>query len=138
MLNYKVRIPVQEINGRSIGREITRRFGNEGQHQYLNDVDKTALEFLRAANSFVYDAYEDGAEMRNCAFILRQPGREFVIISGNGDWEYDFCEDQNGAIYGRSVRKPLVDYIYDLAKKCVVRLFSMVWGGSIFKALTSG
>ena len=144
--NYQVQIRVQEINGRAIGREITRRCGNEGQHRYLNDVDWTTLRFLRAANSFIPDARDDGADMRNCAFILRQPGREFVIISGDGDWEYDFCEDADGEIYGRCVRKPFLRYVWDGAKSAVVRLFSFVastvtgfltGGLSGFRALTN-
>ena len=108
-----VRIRVEEINGRAIGREITQRCGNEGQHPYLNDVDWTTLRFLRAANSFIPDARDDGANMRNCAFILRQPGRDFFIISGNGDWEYDFCEDADREIYGRCVRKPFLRYAWE-------------------------
>ena len=89
----------------------------------MNDEDWTTLRFLRAANSFIPDARDDGADMQNCAFILRQPGREFVIISGNGDWEYDFCEDADGEIYGRCVRKPFLRYVWDGAKSAVVRLF---------------
>ena len=123
MQYYRIRIEVDEINGRAIGREITKRCGNEGQHLYLNDVDRTTLRFLRAAHSFIPDAKADGANMRNCAFILRQPERERVIISGNGDWEYDFCEGANGEIYGRCVRKPFLRYVWDGAKSCVVRLF---------------
>ena len=121
---YKIRIEVDEINGRAIGKEIRNRCGNEGQHLYLNDVDRTTLRFLRAAHSFIPDAKGDGANMRNCAFILRQPGRERVIISGNGDWEYDFCEDADREIYGRCVRKPFLRYAWDGAKSAVVRLFS--------------
>ncbi|CAH3195645.1 unnamed protein product [Porites evermanni] len=144
--NYQVKIRVQEINGRAIGREITRRCGNEGQHRYLNDVDWTTLRFLRAANSFIPDARDDGADMRNCAFILRQPGREFfVIISGNGDWEYDFSEDADGEIYGRCVRKPFLRYVWDGTKSLVVRVISfaastaagfLTGGLSGFRALT--
>ena len=143
--NYQVKISVQEINGRAIGREITRRCGNEGQHRYLNDVDWTTLRFLRAANSFIPDARDDGANMRNCTFILRQPGREFVIISGNGDWEYDFSEDADGEIYGRCVRKPFLRYVWDGAKSLVVRVISfaastaagfLTGGLSGFRALT--
>jgi len=143
--NYQVQIRVQEINGRAIGREITRRCGNEGQHRYLNDVDWTTLRFLRAANSFIPDARDDGANMRNCAFILRQPGREFVIISGNGDWEYDFSEDADGEIYGRCVRKPFLRYVWDGTKSLVVRVISfaastaagfLTGGLSGFRALT--
>ncbi|CAH3145341.1 unnamed protein product [Porites evermanni] len=123
---YLSRVRILEINGRAIGREITRRCGNEGQHRYLNNVDWTTLRFLRAANSLLPDARDDGANMRNCAFILRQPGREFVIISGNGDWEYDFSEDADGEIYGRCVRKPFLRYAWDGAKSAVVRIFSFV------------
>ena len=137
MQNYQVRIRVQEINGRAIGREITRRCGNEGQHLYLNDEDWTTLRFLRAANSFIPDARDDGADMRNCAFILRQPGREFVIISGNGDWEFDFCEDADGEIYGRCVRKPFLRYVWDGVTSAVVRLCCCV-ASTVAGFLTGG
>lgn len=62
--------------------------------------------------------------MKNTAFILRQPGREIVLKSGNGDWEYDFCEDTDGEIYGRCIRKPLRRYVYDKATSIVVRIFN--------------
>lgn len=115
-------ILVTEINGRTIGKEITKRCGNEGRHAYLEDEDKATLRFLRAANSFVPDAEDDGADMKNAAFILRQPGREFVLKSGNGDWEYDFCEDSDGEIYGRCVRQSLFHYVYDKARSAIVRI----------------
>lgn len=115
-------IPVTEINGRTIGREILKRCGNEGQHPYLDRGDVTTLRFLRAANSFIHDALDDGADMRNTAFILRQPCREIVLKSGNGDWEYDFCEDFDGDIYGRCVRKPLLRFMWDKTKSAVVRI----------------
>ena len=75
--------------------------------------------------------------MRNCAFTLRQPGREFVIFSGNGDWEYDFCEDEEGEIYGRCARKPFLRYVWDGAKSAVVRLFSFV-ASTVTGFLTGG
>ena len=137
MQKYQVRICVLDINGRAIGREITRRCGNEGQHLYLNDEDWTTLRFLRAANSFIPDARDDGADMRNCAFILRQPGREFVIISGNGDWEFDFCEDADGEIYGRCVRKPFLRYVWDGVTSAVVRLCCCV-ASTVAGFLTGG
>ena len=108
-------------------------------------MDRTTLIFLRAANSFIPDATDDGANMRNCAFILRQPGREFVVISGDGDWEYDFCEDADGEIYGRCVRKPFLRYAWDGTKSLIVRLFALgafraaglyTGGLSRFRALT--
>ena len=121
---YEFKIRVNEITGLVIGKEIRKRCGNEGWHLYLDDVDRITLRFLRAANSFIPDAREDGANMRNCAFILRQPGSEFVIISGDGDWEYDFCEGADGEIYGRCQRMPLLRYAWDAAKSAVVRVFT--------------
>ena len=82
------------------------------------------MRFLRLAGSLKPVASDDGANMRNCAFTLRQPGREIVIISGNGNWEYDFCEDVDGEIYGRCARKPFLRYFWDAAKSSVVRLRS--------------
>ena len=105
---------------------------------------KTTLRFLRAADSFIPDAEDDGADLRNAAFILRQPGREFAIIAGDGDWEYDFCEDADGDIYGRCIRKPFLRFAWDEVKSTVFRIFSSVasWaagflpGGSALAALT--
>ena len=85
-------------------------------------MDWATLRFLRVVNSFIPDARDDGANMRNCAIVLRQPGREIVIISGDGDWEYDFCEDVDGEIYGRCIHKPFQRYFWDAAKLSVVRL----------------
>ena len=122
--NFKdsfVRIHVHEINGRATGRELTLRCGHEEQHRYLNDVNLTTLRFLRVVNSFIPHAIDDGANMRNCAIVLRQPRREFVIISGDGDWEYDFCEEADGEIYGRCIRKPFRRYVWDGAKAFVDR-----------------
>ena len=113
---------VNEISGLAIGKQIVKLCGNEGNHPYLNDVDRTTVTFLRAVISFIPDARDDGTNMRNCAFILRQPKREFVIISGDGDWAYDFCEDADGKIYGRCQRIPFARYAWDAAKSAVVRL----------------
>ena len=111
-----------------IGREIRKRCGNEGWHPYLDEVGRTTLRFLRAANTFIRDAEEDGADMENAAFILRQPGREFVIISGDGDLEYDFCDDDDGEICGRCERKPFLYYVWDNVKSKAVRVFSFLVG----------
>ena len=129
-------IPVREINGRTIGKEIRKRCGNEGQHPHLDPGDATTLRFLRAANSFIHDAKDDGADMKNAAFILRQPCREIVLKSGNGDWEYDFCEDFDGDIYGRCVRKPLLRFMWDETKSAVVRIVQ--FAGSLVPAVLSG
>ena len=111
-----------EINGSTIAKEIIKRCRNEGRHAYLEDEDKATLRFLRAANSFIPDAEEDGADMKNVAFILRIPGREIVLKSGNGDWEYDFCEDSDGEIYGRCIRQALFHNVYDKATSAVVTI----------------
>lgn len=123
-LQYYTNIPVREINGRTIGREIIKRCGHEGRHPHLEGEDEATLRFLRAANSFITDAEDDGADMKNAAFILRQPGREIVLKSGNGDWEYDFFEDSDGEIYGRCIRQPFFHYVYDKATSAVERIFN--------------
>ena len=64
--------------------------------------------------------------MENTAFILRLPGREIVLKSGDGDWEYDFCEDSDGVIYGRCVRQPFLRYIWDSDTSQVVRIVKFV------------
>lgn len=137
-----VKIFVNEITPATLGRQVVRRCGNEGQHGYLDAAGYTTLQFLRAAISFVPDALDDGADMRNAAFILSQPGREFLIQSGNGDWEFYFSEDQYGEIYGRNVRKPFLRYLWDGAKSVVCRIGSAIGGllsitGSSLRALTA-
>ena len=132
-------IRVNEITGYTLGRELVRRCGNEGQHPHLDDVVYTTLRFLRAAISFIPDAMNDGADMRNAAFILSQPGREFIIQAGSGDWEFYFSEEEDGEIYGRCVRKPFLRYVWDGVKSVVSRiggLFSLA--GRSLLALTSG
>jgi len=119
---------VKEITGVTLGRELVRRCGNEGRHGYLDAAGYTTLQFLRAAITFVPDALDDGADMCNAAFILLQPGREFLIQSGSGDWEFYFAEDQYGEIYGRNVRKPFLRYVWDGAKSLVRRIGSAIGG----------
>ena len=87
-----------------LGKEITKRCGNEGRHKDLKKSGETTLRFLQTAISFVPDAIKDGADLTNAAFIFAQPGREFVIKSGNGDWEFYFSEDDSDEILGRCVR----------------------------------
>jgi len=142
--NYSrdVKIFVHKITAATLGSELVRRCGNEGQHGYLDAAGRTTLRFLRAAISFVPDALDDGADMQNAAFILSQPGREFLIQSGNGDWEFYFSEDQYGEIYGRNVRKPFLRYAWDGVKSVVRRIGSAIGGllsitGSSLRALTA-
>lgn len=96
---------VKKISSTFLGREITKRCGNEGQHNNLEEKDKTTLRFLQAAISYISEATDLGADLSNAAFIFSQPGREFVIQAGNGDWEFFFSEDLNNTIHGHCVRK---------------------------------
>ncbi|KAJ7389458.1 hypothetical protein OS493_031427 [Desmophyllum pertusum] len=120
--SYPLRIYVDEITAPVLGRELVRRCGNEGQHRYLDAIGHTTLRFLRAAISFIPDALNDGGNMRNAAFILSQPGREFLIQAGSGDWEFYFSEYANGAIYGRCVRKPFLRYVWMVSGPLLVVL----------------
>ena len=51
----------------------------EGRHPYLEGEDEATSRLLRAINSFISEAEEDGTDIKNAAFILRQPGREIVL-----------------------------------------------------------
>ena len=123
-----VRIYVNQITSPVLGRELVRRCGNEGQHRYLGDTGYTTLRFLRAAISFIPDALDDGANLRNAAFIFAQPGREFLIQAGRGDWEFYFSEDDRGDISGRCVRKPFRRYIWDGCRSIICRVSCAVGG----------
>ena len=70
---------VKKISSTFLGREITKRCGNEGQHNDLEEKDKTTLKFLQAAISYISVATNMGADLSNAAFIFSQPGKEFVI-----------------------------------------------------------
>ena len=97
--------------------------GNEGQHPYLDEIGKATLKFLRASISFIPEAMEAGADMRNASFIYAQPGREFVIRAGNGDWEFYFSQ-KDDEISCHCVRKPMFRYVWDGIKWLVSRVFS--------------
>lgn len=131
----KVRIRVVKITSTSLGRELIKRCGNEGNHLYLDDTSRKTLRFLRAAISFIPAACDDGADMSNAAFIFAQPGREFVIEAGDRDWEFYFSEDQYGSICGRCVRMRLRHYVWDKAKSAV-RCFGYIFGRYSLTLLT--
>jgi len=118
---------MEEITVRALGKVLTAECGNEGRHLYLNDEEKVTLQFLREAISFVPFALATGADMRNASFLLAQPGREFAIVAGKGDWEFYFCYDQYGAIFGYCVRKPWIRYAWDSIKSIVCRAGSYLF-----------
>lgn len=93
-----------------------RRCGNEGRHPYLDATEKTTLQFLRTAIDFIAKAItEVGANMRNTSFIFAHPGNEFVITSGDGDWEFYFSKPGDQiSVY--CVRKPRYRYLWDGVK----------------------
>ncbi len=89
------------------------------------------LQFLRAAISFIPVAMGDDANMRNAAFILTLPAGDFMIQAGNGDWEFVFTQEQDGNIYGRCVRQPVLRYMWDAFRSVVVRIPLSIAGPSL-------
>ena len=117
---------MKEITSPILGRELIKRCGNEGHHPYLDEQGKTTLKFLRASISFIPEVIEVGGDLCNASFIFSQPGREFVITSGNGDWEFYFSQGYGDEIYGRCVRKPTLRYIWDNVTSTVRRIGSFL------------
>ena len=115
---------MREITVPRLGQVLVWTCGNEGQHRYLSEAGKATLKFLRAAITFVPFAMDAGADMRNASFLFSQPGREFSIVAGKGDWEFCFSQDYNGDIFGHCVRKPRLRYIWDGVKSAVRRVGS--------------
>lgn len=132
--HYSDEVVLKEISKVAIGREEVRRCGNEGSAKGRYEGEEITYEeyraietrrrILRAARSFIPDAQEDGADMKNAAFILSIPGRDFVIKAGDGDWEYVFEEDEDGEIYGRCVRQAFLRYLYNKATNTICRVLS--------------
>ncbi|KAL9965267.1 hypothetical protein ACROYT_G029042 [Oculina patagonica] len=119
------RTTVSEITTVALGRFLVDKCGNEGQHRYLDETGQATLEFLRASIDFVPQALQAGANMRNTSFIYAQPGREFVISAGNGDWEFYFSQTGD-EINCQCVRKPMYRYVWDGIKWLVVRTFAPI------------
>ena len=122
--NKDVIIEVQKITVPVIGKEITDRFGaDEEEWEKLDKTDRVTLKFLKAAHSFIPQAKEAGTDFENAAFIFAQVGKEFVIKSGNGDWEFYFSEEDDGKIRGKCFRKgSLLRYLWDPIKETIIGL----------------
>ncbi|XP_078379076.1 uncharacterized protein LOC144662190 [Oculina patagonica] len=127
-------IHVSTITAPYLGKILVELCGNEGRHPYLDEQGRTTLLFMRAAISFIPFALEAGADLRNASFIFAQPGREFAIKAGKGDWEFYFSQDNDGNICGRCVRKPALRYIWDEVKK-VVKYLLPILGPPVMAAL---
>ena len=109
----------------ALGKVLIAECGNEGRHPYLSEEGKLTLKFLRAAISFVPLAMDAGADMQNTSFLFAQPGTEFAIVAGNGDWEFFFSPNSgNSDITGVCVQKPFLRYIWDGVKSAVRRVGS--------------
>ena len=130
---------VHKIDERNLAKEERSRCGNSIQRNQrlerqgiitpeVYEDRETTRRILKAAISFIEDAEQDGANMKNAAFILFTSFRSFAIIAGDGDWEYTFKEDEDGDIYGRSVRQPLMRYLYNKAKNTVSRVAGWLVG----------
>ncbi|XP_068726926.1 uncharacterized protein [Montipora capricornis] len=133
----KFRVP--EITVPTLDQVLLKTCGNEGQHRDLSEEEKATLEFLKAAITFVPSALDAGANMRNASFLFSQPGREFAITAGKGDWEFYFSQDDKGDIFGHCVRKPRLRYIWDRFKSTVrsVRPYLLPILGPPFLALVA-
>ena len=118
-----------KITSPALGNEV-RKLENKG---CLSAHERTTIRFLKAANNFLPDVVEDGADLTNAAFIFAQPGREFVVKAGGGDWEYYFSEDDYSNITGRCVRRPWLRYLWNK----VTSGFSRI-GGALLSIGSSG
>lgn len=118
---------LSKITVTALGKVLIAECGNEGKHPYLSYEEKVTLQFLRAAISFVPLALDTGADMRNASFLFAQPGREFAIVAGNGDWEFYFSHSQYGDIFGYCVRKPWMQYAWDSIKSTFRRVGSFLF-----------
>ncbi|KAK2569409.1 hypothetical protein P5673_006335 [Acropora cervicornis] len=109
------KIYVEEITVVELGKFLVKTCGNEGRHPYLDETGKTTLRFLRASIDFIPKAIaEFGANMRNGSFIFAQPGSEFVITAGNGDWEFYFSQSEDAdKISCYCLRKPMWRCLWD-------------------------
>lgn len=118
---------LSKITVTALGKVLIAECGNEGKHPYLSYEEKVTLQFLRAAISFVPFALDTSADMRNASFLFAQPGREFAIVAGNGDWEFYFSHSQYGDIFGYCVRKPWMQYAWDSIKSTFRRVGSFLF-----------
>lgn len=118
---------LSKITVTALGKVLIAECGNEGKHPYLSYEEKVTLQFLRAAISFVPLALDTVADIRNASFLFAQPGREFAIVAGNGDWEFYFSHSQYGDIFGYCVRKPWMQYAWDSIKSTFRRVGSFLF-----------
>lgn len=113
-----VRIVVYKITSPALGAEV-RKLESKGR---LTEHDRTTIKFFKAAINFLPTAMEDGADLTNALFIFAQPGREFTVKAGKGDWEYYFSEEGYNNITGKCVRRPWLRFVWNGITSTVSRL----------------
>ena len=83
----------------------------------LSEFEQMEVKFLKTAIHFIPHASEEGADLGNAAFTFALPDTHFVLISGAGDWEYFFSQDDKNEIIDRRCNwKPLHYYLWDEVK----------------------
>ena len=103
------KIIVNKITSLVLGAEV-RKVEDRGRP---SEHDRTKIKFLKAAINLLPMAMENGADLRSALFIFSQPGREFTVKAGKGDWEYSFSEDSINSIADKCVRKPWLRFIWN-------------------------
>ena len=75
---------VGKISATTLGKEIIRRCGNEGQCDSNTHAQSLIRNFLQAGITFLPDAEKAGVDLSKVTFIMALPGSEFVLKSGSG------------------------------------------------------
>lgn len=115
---------------------MLRRCGDEEEQQNLDEQRKATLKFIKAAISFIPQALDTGADLSNASFILAQPGRDFVVKAGNGDWEFYFTEKEDGKVHGKCVRTGSIwRWIWNPMKGAVCDVASIAWNQCVLPAV---
>lgn len=103
-----------------LGKELVKRCGDEDQQQNLTEQGKATRQLIKTVILFIPEAIEAGADLTNTSFIFAQPGREFAIRAGNGDWEFYFSEKEDGKVRGQCIR---VGSVWSWMWDCTVGTF---------------
>lgn len=114
--NTKIVVP--KITSPALGAEVMKI----QRKAYPDEHDRTTIKFLKAAINFLPTANADGADFTNALFIFAQPGREFTVQAGKGDWEYYFSEEGYNNITGICVRRPWLRFIWNGITSTISRL----------------
>ena len=100
-------VRVDHLTSPVLGKELSKRCGEGGSEQRLNlnNGGRRVLRFLTEV-ILLMPVVMIEADLQNTAFIFAQPGKEFVIVAGDGDWEFYFAESVDGDICCTLKRMP--------------------------------